>query len=130
QLGPDVLADRDLGDVDRKNLERRVGVQTLVQHGLGDRIGVGQHVLVIFGRADGVDDALTDAGDDGFFRRTADQALDVGAHGDAGLDAKLDAVLGHAVDRLLLHRRVGHVDHLGVHAGLHGVEDVAAGEVD
>ena len=28
------------------------------------------------------------------------------------------------------HRGVGHVDHLRVHAGLHGIEDIAAGQVD
>ena len=50
--------------------------------------------------------------------------------GDAGLHLQLDAVLGLAVDRGLAHRRAGHVDHFRIHAGLHGVENVAAGEVD
>ena len=61
--------------------------------------GILQHVLVALGRADGGDDALADAGDDGVLLRAADEAVEVGAHGHAGLDLELDAVLGHAVDR-------------------------------
>ena len=102
----------------------------LLQHRLGDRVGVFQHVLVVLGRADGVDDAFADAGDDRFFGGPADQALDVGAHGDAGFDVKLNAVLGDAVDGWLAEVRIGHVDDLGIHAGLHGIENIAAGQVD
>ena len=43
---------------------------------------------------------------------TADQPVDVGADGDPGLHLELDAVLGHAVDRLPALGRVGAVDHL------------------
>jgi hypothetical protein len=56
--------------------------------------------------------------------------LDVRPHRDARLHAKLNAVLADRVDRLPPQGRVRHVDDLRVHARLHGVEDVAAGEVD
>ena len=75
------------------------------------------------GGADGGDDALADARDDGFFARAADQAFDVGADGYAGLRPQLDAVLGDGGD----HRRL---DNLGVDAHLDGLQHVAARQVN
>ena len=46
----------------------------LCEHGLGDVVGVLQHVLVVGGRADGGDDALADAGDDRLLGGAADEA--------------------------------------------------------
>jgi len=46
EFGADVFTDVDVGDVDREDLERRAGVQALLQDALGDRIGVLQDVLV------------------------------------------------------------------------------------
>src|SRR5207248_3675871 len=100
------------------------------QHRLGDVVGVLQNVLVVGGRADGGDDALADAGDDRLLGGAADQALDVGPHRHAGLDLELDAILGDGIDGHPAQGGVGHVDDLGVHAGLDCVEDVAAGQVD
>ena len=54
---------------------------------------------------------------------TADQLLDIGTHRDARLGDQLDAVLGHGS-----HGR--RVDDLGVHRHLHGLEHVAARQVD
>ena len=61
-------------------------------------VGLLEHLHVGLGRADGVDDALADPGDDRLVGGAADQAVEVGAHGDLGLDLELDAVLGDAVD--------------------------------
>ena len=75
------------------------------------------------GRADRRNDALADTRQHGLLAGAADQLLDVGAHRDAGLCDQLDAVLGHG----------GHgrrVDHLGVDRHLHGLEHVAARQVD
>ena len=83
-----------------------------------------------FGRADRVDDALADAGDDRLVGGAADQAVEVGADGHLGFDLELNAVLGDAVDRLAARRGVGAGDDLGIDAGLHGLEHVAAGQVD
>ena len=75
------------------------------------------------GRTDGRDDAFTDTGDDRRLAGTADQAVDIGPHGDTGLDAQLNAVLGHGTDH-------GGFNDFGVDAHLHGFEHVAAGQVD
>ena len=102
-------------------------VERLVEHGLGDAVGVFEHVLVAVGGADGGDDAFADAGDDGFLGGAADEAVEVGAHGDAGLDLDGDAVLGDGVDGGLAGGGVGAVDDLGVDEVLHGVEHGLAG---
>ena len=82
------------------------------------------------GRAQGADDALADAGDDRLFGRPADQLLQVGPDRDAGLDLHLDAVFGDAVERSRPLLARGAIDHLGIDAGLHGLQHVAAGQVD
>src|SRR5690606_18880092 len=69
-------------------------------------------------------------GDDGFLGGSAHEPGDVGPHGHAGAALELDAVLGHRVDGGAALGGVGAVDHLGVHRGLHRVEDVAASQVD
>ena len=82
------------------------------------------------GRADRADDALAHAGDDRLFGGPADQLSQVGPHRHPGLDLQLDAVLRHAVERLPAAAAAGAVDHLGIDAGLHGLQHVAAGQVD
>ena len=69
------------------------------------------------------DDALAHAGKDGLLTRTTDQLRDICPHGDASLGDQLDAILGDGGDRR-------GVDHLGVYAHLHGLEDITPGEVD
>ena len=98
KFGADVLAHVHVGDVDGEDFERGVAVERLVQNGLGNAVGVFQHVLVAVGRTDGGDDAFADARDDGFLGGAADEAIEIGAHGDAGLGFDDDAVLGDAVD--------------------------------
>ena len=100
EVGADVVADVDVGDVDREDLVGGAGVEPLLEHALGDRVGLLQHLQVRLGRADGVDDALADPGDDRFVGGPADQAVEVGPHRHLRLDLELDAVLGHAVDRV------------------------------
>ena len=85
EFGADVFTDVDVGDIDRQDFEGGVGVEALGEHGFGDVVGVFEHVFVVVGAADGGDDAFADAGDDGFLGGAADEALDVGANGDAGL---------------------------------------------
>ena len=46
QAGTDVLADVDVGDVDRHDRERRVGIEAARQHGPRDPIGILQHFQV------------------------------------------------------------------------------------
>ena len=74
-------------------------------------------------RTDRRDDALADTRQHGLLTGTADQLLDIGTHRDARLGDQLDAVLGHGS-----HGR--RVDDLGVHRHLHGLEHVAARQVD
>ena len=81
-------------------------------------------------RADGRDDALADARDDRLVRRPADQPRDVRADRHARLGEHLDPVLRHGRDLGLARGGIGTVDHLGGHAGAHGVQEVAASEVD
>ena len=123
QLGADVLADVHVGDVDREDLEGGAGVEPLGEDGLGDEIGIFQHLFVGFGRADGADDPLADAGEDRLLARAAHQPVDVGAHRHPREGQELDAVLGH-------RRHLGGRDHLGIDAHLHRLEDIAAGQVD
>ena len=78
----------------------------------------------------GRDDALTDTGDDGGLGRTAHQAFQVGAHGDARLDLQLDAVAGHAVDGGLAAFATGHINDLGIDRGLHRIQHIAAGQIN
>ena len=94
------------------------------------RSGRGQHFAVRLGRAQGADDALADAGDDRLFGGPADQLLQVRPHRHPGLDLHLDAVLGDAVEGFAAGAPRGAVDHLGIDAGLHGLQHVAAGQVD
>ena len=75
------------------------------------------------GRADRRHDAFAHAGQHGLLAGAADQLLDVGAHRHAGFGDELNAVLGHS-------GYGGRVDDLGVHRHLHGLEHVAAREVD
>ena len=91
---------------------------------------VGQHFVVRLGRADGADDPLADAGDDRLFGGPADQLLQIRPHRHPGLDLQLDAVLGHGVERFAAGAAGRAVDHLGIDAGLHRFEHVAAGQVD
>ncbi len=88
----------DVGDIDRDDLEGGLRVEAAVEHLLADLVGVLEHVLVAGRGADGADDALADAGDDGVLGGAADEAVEVGAHGHAGLDQQADAVLGHGVE--------------------------------
>ena len=94
------------------------------------RSGILQHHVVRHGRADGADNALADAGDNRLLGGPADQLLQVGPHGHAGLDLQLHAVLRHAVERIPAQVPRGTVDDLGIDAGLHGFQHVAAGQVD
>ena len=119
QLGADVLADVHVGDVDRQDLERRAGVESLGEHRLGDQVGILQHLLVRLGRADGAHDPLAHAGQDRLLARAADQPVDVGPHRHPRERQELDAVLGHG-------RHLGRGDDLGIDAHLHRLEDVAA----
>ena len=64
RLAPMFCAHVDLGHVDRHDLERGLRIERVLQHGLRDQVGVGQHVGMMLGAADGLDDALADAGDD------------------------------------------------------------------
>src|SRR5690606_31522024 len=123
QLSADVAADVDVGDVDGEDLEGRARVEALGQDRLRDDVRVLEHALVGLSRADGGDDALADARDDRLLAGAAHEPLEVRAHRDAGRGDQLDAVLGDGRD-------VGRLDHARVHGHAHGVEDVAAGEVD
>ena len=98
-LAPMFSPDVDVGDVDRDDLERRLRVERVVQHRLRDHARVGQHVLVVVGRADGLDDALADAGDDRLLGRPADEPFELRPHRHAGLGPQLNAVAADGVER-------------------------------
>ena len=131
EFGADVVTDIDIGDVDGENLEGGAGIDAFAENELGDGVGIFEHVFVAIGGADAGDDAFADTGDDGFFGGTADEALEVGADGDAGTDAEGDAVFGDGVDlAATAHLRVGAVDDFGVDAGADGFDDGFAGAFD
>src|SRR5690606_33534544 len=127
ELGADVLADVHVGDVDGEDFKGGADVEAALEHDLGNGVGRLEHDLVGLGRADGGDDALADAGDDGLLLGAADEAVEVGAHGHASLYLHLDAVLGHAVDGVAAGGGVGAVDDLGIDGGAHGLDDALAG---
>ena len=122
-MSADVAAHVHVGNINGQNAEGGAAVQALGQHGLADQVGVLQHGLVGFGGADGGDDTLANAGDDGFLAGAAHQAGDIRAHSDPGLGPQLDAVLCHGGDG----RRL---DDLGGNAHLHGLQHVASGQVN
>ena len=74
-------------------------------------------------RADGRDDAFADACDDGLFAGAADEAIDVGAHGDAAQSDELDAVFRDRGD-------FGRRNDFRIDAHLNGFEHVTSGEID
>ena len=92
-FSPDV----DVGDVDRDDFVGRLRLEALAQDRLGNPLGVFQHGFVGARRADGLNDSLADAGDDGFFRRAADELPDVGADRHAGPRLEPNAVAGDGV---------------------------------
>ena len=119
----DVLAYVDVGDVDGENFEGRTCVKPLAEHELRDGVGVLEHGLVAFARADGRNDAFAYTSQHRVFACTTHQLADVGTNRHARLGDELDAVLGYG----------GHgrsVDDLGVDRHLNGFEDVAPRQVD
>ena len=68
-------------------------------------------------------DTLTYAGENSLLTGTADELLDIGPDSNPGLGYHLDTVLGDS-------RHGRSVDDLGVDRHLHGLEHIAAGEVD
>ena len=131
QAGADVLPHVDVGNVDGDDFKGRLRVQAAVQHRLGNAVGPLHHLQVALRRADRGDDALAHPGDDRLFRGAADELLDVGPHGDPGTDLQLDAVLGDGAECGAAGALgIGAIDHLGTDAGLDGVNNVAARQVD
>ena len=130
EVGPDVVPHIDVGDVDRQDLVSGAGIKSLLEHALGDRIGLFQYLQVRLGRADRIDDSFTHPGDDRFVGRPADQPVEVGPHRHFRLDLELNPVLGDPIDRVATRARIGAGDHLGIDARLHGLKHVAAGQVD
>src|SRR5437588_11610345 len=84
----------------------------------------------MLGRANRLNDALADAGDDGLLGGTADEPIELGAHRHAGTGLELNAVLADAIERGPALRRVGAVDDLRIHADTHSINDITAGDVD
>ena len=74
---------------------------------------------------------MAHAGDDGFFRRTADELREVGPHGHTGLHAHFNAILGdrrETAGRAAM--RIGTINHARTNAGVHRFERVATREID
>ncbi len=131
QSGADVLAHVDVGNVDRHDLKRRLGIQAAFEHRLRDAVGMLHHLQVAVGRADGRDDAFAHPRDDRLLGGPADQLLDVRANRHPSANLQLHAVFGDgAQGGPLRPLGVGAVDHLRIDARLHGVEHVAAGQID
>ena len=105
-------------------------VESAVEHLAADLVGIFEGVFVRRHGADGADDALSDAGDDGFFGGAADELFEVGADGYARFDEQADTVFSHGVEEGGSLFRIRAVDDLRVDAGRNGVENIAAGEVD
>ena len=123
KLGADISAYIDIGDIDGEDLKSCPRVETFAEDRTGNVIRILQYVGVLFGGADGRDDAFTDTGDDGRFPCPADEAIDIRTDGDTCADLELDAVFRD--------RRNGRgLDDLRIDAHLDGFEDIAACEVD
>ena len=127
---PDVVADVDVRDVDREDLERGPRIEAALEHHLRDLVRVLEHPHVVLGRPDGGHDALADPGHDRLFGRAADQPFEVRPHRDPGLHLELDPVPRDRVDGAARHRARRHVDHLRVDGGVDGLLGVPPGEVD
>ena len=76
-----------------------------------------------FGGAYGGYYAFAYAGQHCVLAGTTHELADIGAHCHAGFRYKLDAVFRHSGNRRCVY-------HFGIHTHLHGLEHVAAGEVD
>src|ERR1043165_4468208 len=48
QLGADVIADEYIGNIDRKNLECRTGIESLIEYYFRDAVRTFEHFLVRF----------------------------------------------------------------------------------
>ena len=129
-MGPDILPHIDIRNINGENLKRRAGIQPFLQNRLGNTVGIFQHTLMIDRAADGRDNSLTDTRDDGLFGGSADESGDIGAYRYAGLDLELNAVLSNRIDGIASLSWIGTVDHLGVDAGLHGLNNIATGKVN
>ena len=127
QLRADVVADIDVGDVDRENLERRPAIESFLEDELRDAIGIFEHVLVGVGRADRGHDSLPHPRDDRLLRRAADEAIEMRTDGDARFYFHADAILRDAIDRGPPHRGARDVDDLRVDARAHRFEYGLAG---
>ena len=90
----DVLADFDVGDIDRDDGKGGLVVEASFENCPSDQVWVFQDGQVSFARSDRADDALADSGDDGLFGRTADELFEVGPDRYAGFDFEFDTVLG------------------------------------
>src|SRR5436190_16117804 len=84
ELGADVFAHFNIRDVQGQDFESGVGVERLVEDGLGNEVGVFQNILVTGGRADRADDAFADARDDGLLGGPAHKAVQIAADSDQG----------------------------------------------
>ena len=123
ELGADISAYIDIGDIDGEDLKSCPRVETFAEDRTGNVIRILQYVGVLFGGADGRDDAFADTGDDGRFPCPADEAIDIRTDGDTGADLELDAVFRD--------RRNGRgLDDLRIDAHLDGFEDIASCQVD
>ena len=123
QLGTDVFAYVNIGDIDGEDFESRTRIQPLFQHRPGNEIGILQHLFVRPRRADGGNYALADARDDRLLPSTANQPVDIGAHRHPAQGLDLDAVFGDRRDQW-------GVDHFGIDAQLDRFEHIATGQVD
>ena len=76
------------------------------------------------------DDPFAHAGNNGVFRCSSDELGKICADGHARFGLQLDAVFGHAVQRDSPPARVGDVDDFGIHARTHGVQNIAARQIN
>ena len=128
QLGTHIFTHVNVGDVDGENFKGGASIHAFVQNELGDAVRVFEHGFVGIRGADAGDDAFPHTGDDSFLRGTADKAVEIRAHRDAGTHTEGDAIFGDGVDfATTAHVRVRAVDDLWIDAGAHGFEDGLAG---
>ena len=71
-------------------------------------------------------DTFTHSGNNGVFRSTTNQAVDIGTHCHTSLGKHLDTILRHRCD-LAISRTI---NHFWVHTRLHGLENVPASEIN
>jgi len=74
--------------------------------------------------------AFANTGDNGFFRGSADESIDIGPYCHPRLGFQLNSVLSHCINGFPSLSGVWAVNNFGIDTGLHSIQDVAPGQIN